>query len=537
MDSQSLWKKLCLMTSAVLLVSMVIGCSSSNNDDNGTPVVLPDAPGSEAINVSGRIVLGSSANGAGEGVAGATVSIKGDHKDSVVDGSGKKTSQFTTDESGLVGFHLRGVEQSDFPVKLKVVATHPDYESTGTTVSITKNGDVDFSISLVDMSTPPQGVVAKSVPAQSDDSGRASGDIQMESGTDTNSGGSASMIVPDGTVMKDAAGQPVTGSLTATAVYYNNQDEAALETFPGGLTGVEVDNGNSSETVTFISGSFSSFSIKNEDGQHVKNFSSPVTFKLRVPKTTINPQTGVAVAVNDDLPVWSYDPDTGEWQKEGVGIVQDDGNEDTFYVEVQTDHLSYWNLDWPAETCISSEQWSVPGGEGHNIKLKVVGSGYSVDTYTRGDSFVRYWNAPKNIPVTIVATLSDIEVGRKEGIENICDGGSIPITLPQGQQFADVTVSVYQMCEEDNSVIAAVPSAPVYFGDELIGSTDEDGKVVAVKRMVPKNYKVRAYNRIDGTWLSKSVDVTAQSSVSFAIPIDCSSVTGGDDVTGGSGAG
>ena len=544
MGSKDLWKKQCLGVGVALLVTMGAGCSSSNNDDNGTPVIPPAVPGSEEINISGRIILGSSATGGGEGVSGVTVSIKGDQKNNVFNGSGQQVSQFTTDETGLVGFHMRNIDSSDFPVKLKVVASHPDYESSGTTVDVTKNGDTNFNISLVDMSEPPAGVVAKSVMGSSSDDGVVEADITLNSGIDDSSGGNATMVVTQGTVMTDAAGKPVTGELTATTVYYNNTDETALETFPGGLTGVEVDN-YSDNAVTFISGSFASFSIKNDEGDQVKNFSTPVTFKMRVPQSTINPTTGDKVKVGDSLPIWSYDPDTGAWQKEGDdGIVQDDGDEKTYYVEASIDHLSYWNLDWPAQTCDLSGQWNVPGGEGHNIRLRITGSGYTQDTFTNGDGFIRYWNAPQNVPVKITAYLSGIKVGELDNIVDLCAGGSVPINIPADQAFSDITVTVNQMCTEDNSVTTPIPSVSVYFGGEPIGSTNSNGQVIALNRFVPKNnVKVQAYNRITNKWLTQHVDVTQGSSVTFSVPVACTDVTGGGsttgggDVTGGNGAG
>ncbi len=123
MRFKELWNSRVWGLGSALAALVVVGCSS--NGSNNNTVVAPEALTTENISVSGRIAVASDAGSsgpsslarslhAGASVANARVTVKGDHASKVVNGAGNAATQFTTDESGLVSFHLRNVVAADF---------------------------------------------------------------------------------------------------------------------------------------------------------------------------------------------------------------------------------------------------------------------------------------------------------------------------------------------------------------------------------------------------------------------------------------
>ena len=70
---------------------------------------------------------------------------------------------------------------------------------------------------------------------QSDANGMVVGNAIQVVATESMTGAFGSITIPRGTVMKDAAGHPLTGQIEVMVVYHNNQTEQSLLSFPGGF--------------------------------------------------------------------------------------------------------------------------------------------------------------------------------------------------------------------------------------------------------------------------------------------------------------
>lgn len=210
--------------------------------------------------------------------------------------------------------------------------------------------------------------------------------------------------IPAGVIMTDAAGDPVTGEITATVTYYSNQSVESLEEYPGGLMGIPVTQADGSRVQgSFVSGGFSAIDMSNEDGDEVKNFGGAgVTVTITLPAATINPETGVAVTTGDVIPVWSYDTATLDWVFQANGTVGALAG-DVYPVEFTTTHLTYFNLDWFDAGCemaflnIISEDGLIPA-----LRPEIIGSGfYKIKSYAAaGEAEHSFANAPE-MPLTI----------------------------------------------------------------------------------------------------------------------------------------
>jgi hypothetical protein len=500
----------------LLLVSMsglsMYGCSSSS-DDNSTVTTPPEVT-AESISAAGQIVNAKT----GAGIDGVTLTITGADSDKVYNGAGVKDTSFTTDSSGLVQFYLRDV--IDYPVDVKVLAKLAGYETTGATVQIASAGDVQFEVRLIDTDNPPTGVAAKETTGTATD-GVIQSEIVADSGTEAVSGGQAKVTVPAGITATDASGNPATGDITVTTSYQNNESTESLATFPGGLTNADTDQGKA----TFVAGGTASFLMVDSEGKEIKKFNSPITLTIRIPKTTINPETGVAVVAGDTVPVWSYDSTAGKWLQEAVGVtIQEDADTDTFFVEQQTSHLSNWSAAWKTTVC-DSEAWNLTNGEGHNVKLMTTGMGYSHIVYSKGAASVSLRGVPSELSLGLKAYLNGEMVGEATA-GDLCAGGTINLNIPE-VTYTNVDVTVEQVCSSDSTKRTPMPSSAVWFDSEYIGVTDSTGTVVANKRVVGTTYAVRAYDRKNEEWLLKNFFANGTSNVMFEIESNCTNVTGG----------
>lgn len=151
-----------------------------------------------------------------------------------------------------------------------------------------------------------------------------------------------------------------------------------LYLFPGGLSPEGFDGElpsdiTSPDSVTFISAGFVAIEIGDESGNKVSSFDGEgVTLAFEVPKSTINPQTGEPLSLDDGtIPIWSYTDSTGKWRYEGDAVIEQE-NENTFTVSKPITHLSYYNLDWYGQDrCQLDVDVVDANGDPNNQKLRL----------------------------------------------------------------------------------------------------------------------------------------------------------------------
>lgn len=459
------------------------------------------------------------------------MTLSGQNASSVIDVTG--TTEYKTDK----GFSNLAVDPdvkptSTNPVRFNIVASAAGYLTTSMPVILEKEGGHALTVSMIKISSPPDGVAAKSTTITTDVTGAATATQTITSGTpNTNKEKTeATVTIPAGTILKDAGGNPVTGTLSTTLVYHNNLDDASLLSFPGGL-GARTDQGD----LFFASAGFVSLEIQNSTGTHVSNFSSPISVIVQVPLTTMQPDGSgnvKAVASGDSVPVWSYEVTTGEWTYEAKTAVTTNTS-GKLEVTFDVNHLSYWNLDWfYGNSCTYGATINISSNINVNttyyyfeLRRKIDGSylksGYQ--SMQNGTSFT-FLNAPDVNAVLQVfeggswwsCSSNKKLIGEIDPLD-VCNGTyTLNVNAPAPQP---IYVKVTAKCENKPNFVIK-PTIPIYFKE--VGSTQcnwwqyagymINGEITSYEVKKNKTYVFGLY--FDGKWYeSPAYTVTKDSYV------------------------
>lgn len=292
-----------------------------------------------------------------------TVRVEGAGKDFVRDSNGNSTNIFTV-SNGSLAFQLAGSAAPSpvNPVELILIVQGNGFVNTSTTQNIISTAPGPVAINLINIGAPPLGVnLVSDNSGQADTSGTVTVEAEIDTAPDPQTGATATVTIPAGTVVTDASGTPLSGTLTTDLAYFSPREEESMLAFPGGLD-VNV-NGNPSgqSNGLFKSAGMVQVEIRDSSGRVARNFSGAgLEIKISVPAGTINPLTNQVIANNDPVPVWSNDTNTGEWSYEGEAtavVVQPlDGGETKTTFTFRARHLSLWNLDWFISPCSFSRQ-------------------------------------------------------------------------------------------------------------------------------------------------------------------------------------
>ena len=354
-----------------------------------------------------------------------------------------------------------------------------------------------------------------------------------------------------------------------------------------GTTGTIEDDGE----VTFISGGFTSIEMSavtdNADGsttrQDITQFDTTGLADGQKPKVeitisgdTVNPDgdesadadsngevtvaESYAANPNMTFPMWSYDVDKGEWRYEGEGTVaQDAGNNDLYIVSREVDHLSYWNLDWfrggdrrcrrKTINIMNDASGGIYTDRARVTITAASGSGYSRTSIYEGDgTLVLYGGVPRNVPVTI--TFTDLTTGETltsspTTVSNLCDTNfdtiSITPPAPANETYVNLTVRTETICSNDDQEPAVpvgrsrvylyeISPSPFSFVD--FGRTDQTTgeitfNILAELGTTVYEYRIYAYNRIDGIWEQRDLSFSADSTEVFQFSQFCETTGAG----------
>ena len=327
---------------------------------------------------------------------------------------------------------------------IKITASAPGFFDTGTSVLLSPDQELyQIDIKLIKSES---GQIAPGIQVSS-----TAIDKQVEDGvlnsevvaTNQAPPGAPTVRVtlPSGVVMTDIEGVEVNGARLNIASFDPYFPEA-LEAYPGGLdviadaTGFVVDNVEQvGETeINFKSAGFVAINIEDENGKKVKNFSENIEVAMQFRLGTKD-ASGNFVLVGDEVPLWSYDENTGVWTYEKMGVVQDlnffDG---MFDVVFSIDHLTYFNLDWYLSDRCTSAEFVILDPDGVPLSSEQMGdlqaqlSINSAPEITRWmyfnadtENVIHFINAPRGFPgsLTFYDKSRITEMGRVE-FADIC---------------------------------------------------------------------------------------------------------------------
>lgn len=418
--------------------------------------------------------------------------------------------------------------------------------------------------------------------------------------------GGTTVKIKSGTQFLDKEGEALTSAPSLTVAYFANEatrntteaagvatTDSSLDAFPGGLALSVTSPSDVTSTGSFTSGGFVAIELVDGEGNKVKNFGpgNTLTVAMQVDKNTSNPcpvkfdanaagditaqaeATAFAAGVcqlaapvarsleaDDIFPIWSYDEDTGKWLFENYGLVVDNGNANTFDVEVEVNHLSYWNLDFFNNRRCNSVSFDIldSGDDDNTIATSIVleSSGFRrVFTSYRGDYSKATFANPPAFPVTVKVLRDGQNVldgfanssngtAQALSVANMCDLNNEELKLT----IAPPTIVTKQLTPQlvcSNTADFDVNTAPVvtpsvvtlFRNNRFVQNYYPTGTFsVNLEQATGVSYSARYYDYNSRTWLSTAIDATA-TAATLDIPVTCEVETvpvTGTGTTGGS---
>lgn len=274
----------------------------------------------EAVKVSNVIVQFKADNQtAGDLPSNITIKIAGKDSAKVVNIIGGKEFKVKQNVLALAA-SPDFTPSANNPLSFVVVAQADGYLKSVTPVTLTSTKDLSLSIALTKISAPPTGITVVQQPATSSNAGATSAAISVVTPTTSTITEKATVSIPSGVTVKDAAGAPVTGSLNIVVtkaeatktdvsvpvnevlkvVNDNNQPIQDFSITP--IVGVEVE-------------------ITNEQNQKVKSFSGEINIKTEIPNGSIDPSTNQPLKAGDQMAITSFDEDTKVYKYEGPATI------------------------------------------------------------------------------------------------------------------------------------------------------------------------------------------------------------------------
>ena len=360
-------------------------------------------------------------------------------------------------------------------VNFNVIAHVPGYLTSSKEVNITQKGRNFVTISVVPLSNPPSGVYVREEPnAATTQAGRVVAPANV-----IVPGGSARVSIPQGMLIRDSGGNPLSGSLDVTLVRFSNTDPQSIAAFPGGLLPTVTRLDGSTSTGMMYSGGFVAIEIKDANGALAATFEDGKLGLISLIDTkTYNPLTKTFIAEGDVVPMWSLNETTGVWKEEGVATAQ--MMEGGLHFEVELSHLSYYNFGWLQGTvCENSSPFQfttdVPVSGPFLIKGYVYrqDDGVLISTIvvwveSNQSTFTTY--APAGVPLRIVwdtqnsTYLSISPSSQPTLIDDLCSSQPVNVNLivSQDSNLKEINISVSLVCTSDNSTIIK-PSFTAYY--------------------------------------------------------------------------
>ena len=307
---------LLLMGAFVCAFSLFASCSSS--DDATSEATPQEQPGNGGNNGGG----GNTKPNVDGILSGFVRSTNGSAIEGVTVTSGTATT--TTDQDGF--FTLQNIKLSGKRVVVKF--SHYSYADVVRSLTFTAGQTWDIVM------TPTSAYWGVEIPSNTRHYPSSNaGNVQVNSESKT----MEVDIQADG--YKNAeTGEAYTGQVTATVTYLNPDAENFADQMPGGDLAAKDKDG---KEVQLISYGMSLVDLRGQNGENLQLKSGkPATVTFPVPEGLKNDPR---VINHEDIPLWSFNEETGLWEEEGVARY--DAEKDA-YVGTVT-HFSWVNCDYP----------------------------------------------------------------------------------------------------------------------------------------------------------------------------------------------
>ncbi len=442
------------------------------------------------------------------------ISIEGANKNIIVDLTASPKTSFTTNE-GFVSFALTNdfIPSETSPAKLVLVAKADGFLPTSMPLNIYEVGDAQFTIHLIEINNPPNGAATAAGTGTTNATGTLIDNDLKVTATEPSTNAFTSIRVPVGTIIKDEAGNPLTGTITATIVYCTNQTEESLLSFPGGFAVTTNTNGINEQTA-FLTAGFASIEIKDGSGKTAASFEPPINITIQTNTNTINAETSTKVKEGDTVPVWSYDLEHSIWNYEKDVVLTGPDPKGNFSAFFSTNHLTMWNLDWYqlCPCCWDTRKINFigkPDGYPLLIKMKLIDyPAYYTEKTIYDNWVIWHYDFAAAQPIgkrALVEAFDGNNPGTKFGeliVDDLCGQGELTLNL-EGADIppnTEVIIHAEGWCPCEPNVIIRPNGNPVWYKNLDMGwpfwiyaGKVENGEITIPGILTNQKYKY-------GTW-------------------------------------
>lgn len=417
------------------------------------------------------------------------VTLSGRDRDLIIDLLNREVGTIRA-EQGFVSFAIKDnvIPSQSNPIEFLLVAQAEGYISTSKRLLLTNRGSNAFEMIMVSRDNLPSGVSG----------GRADnlGTTTAQTGTaaeiiiDTGAIGKeipARVRISEGTILLDRNGNALSGAVEADIYHFNSTDPASLQSFPGGFAArvanfddlasvtrqpaslLNTDN----QTVFFTTGGFLSLEI-TVDGQQVRTFSQPIEVEMDLDENAFD-QTGTPVSPGSEVPIWSYDRDTGEWTFESYVVISTAKN-GGMALSFRASHLSWWNIDWYGPSCVYGTRVNLLNSNQQlrgrllrtDVTPNVLLGWLPSRTLPGSPNFIEFLFAPLDIPGKLeLYNMADELLGTVE-LPDLCSTTPVDFNVNPSAELT-ITFLGRGLCADDDDVEVR-PNLPVWYRP-LIGGT------------------------------------------------------------------
>jgi hypothetical protein len=314
-----------------------------------------------------------------------TVTVSGKDAEAVSNNIGSSEETYTS-ENGMFDLVVDPTKaSSDFVIRV----SSPGYNDFTHHARLYESKFTIIRVALISLTNPPEGVTQAppqviTVPA--------TGITQAPVSVPVNS--SNAITIPEGSVLKDAEGNVVTGEIESKVLFFDPVE--AQEFFPGGLDVQAVRPDGEVGDISFTSAGLFDIELESEGTQVRTIEGEGLELTSTLDPSLINPNTGQPVAENDEIEMWSMDPETGVWQFEKTAVVK--RNASGLYLQEKINHLSTWNFDWFTNSCTYGAKIKWTGNASPYTTVKITNQNPNPGNYYS-------WN--KTIPIDVREGTSD----------------------------------------------------------------------------------------------------------------------------------
>ncbi|GAA4418246.1 hypothetical protein GCM10023187_51480 [Nibrella viscosa] len=264
------------------------------------------------------------------------------------------------------------------PIRFTIIAKAPGFQDIIYPLQLTSQ--VTRSLTLPLTRTDARAAIVEKT-GQSSSTGMVTAPITAQ--TPQVPTGQTSVSIPQGTQLKDVAGQPVGGPITVRVAQLD-VTATALAELPGNgtMTNMLTTDGKQvpDQRLHTLVGA-ASIDIYNTDYQLVKTFSQPIRLTFSVNPTIQHLQAKRPIRPGDQIPLFSYDVMTNQWRQESPGQVLRNTQGDLEYVADIT-HLSIYVAGFTREKCASGPVFTM------NTPFPTYGIGYRAEVIEEGTGAV-----------------------------------------------------------------------------------------------------------------------------------------------------